>query len=66
LTLSEILKAISRHPTPEKEAQLEKVLDVLRVTPLVNLIRESPDEPASYIFLDGQRRKQPVEVSGVR
>lgn len=50
----------------QKEAQLAKVLEVLRVTPLVNLVKDGSDENPGYIFLDGQRRKQPVELANVR
>lgn len=43
----------------------ERVLEGLRVTPLVNLVRPSPDAAALYAFLDGRTTTKPVELATV-
>jgi hypothetical protein len=42
---------------------VERVLEVLRVTPAVNLVREEPNGPLKFMFLDGLRMVKPVDLA---
>lgn len=67
-TLSHAHTHITRHghhPPPQAPHAIQRVLDVLRVTPLVNLVRASRGSPLLYAFLDGAKLSRPLDIGGV-
>ena len=44
---------------------MQRALDVLRATPLVNLVRQEAGGPLRYVFLDGLEAQRPPKALDV-